>query len=260
MRVVILPSSDDVSAFAAKEIVQTIESNPAAVLGLATGGTPLGVYRRLIELHRAKKVSFREVATFNLDEYVGLAPDHPASYRHYMNENLFNHIDILSSQTHLPHGAANDLGHECENYEALIREHRGIDLQLLGIGTDGHIGFNEQGSSLGSRTRLKTLTARTRLDNSRFFSTLDEVPTAAITVGIATILESRRILLLATGEGKAAAIKSAVEGPVSSFVPASALQLHPDVTVIIDEAAAKDLVLDDYYRQSEQERARLELR
>jgi glucosamine-6-phosphate deaminase len=257
VRVVILPNAESVAEFAAEEIAATVRRNPASVLGLATGGTPLGAYQRLIEICNESKLTFKNVVTFNLDEYLGLAPTHPASYRRYMNDHLFEHLDISIDQTHVPLGDSDDIEAECQAYESKIHKAGGIDLQLLGIGTDGHIGFNEPGSSLASRTRVKTLTSQTRRDNARFFASPDEVPTSAITVGLQTILESRCILLLATGIGKAEAIRATIEGPLCSAVPASALQLHANTTIAVDESAATKLQRSDYYRQAELERRRL---
>jgi glucosamine-6-phosphate deaminase len=257
VRIVILPDAADVACFAAQELASIVRGKPDAVLGLATGSTPLGTYRHLMEVHQVEKLSFRRVQTFNLDEYLGLSSSHPASYRHFMNEHLFRFLDIPLEQTCVPRGDALDVEEECQAYERRIGEAGGIDCQLLGIGSDGHIGFNEPGSSLASRTRVKTLTERTRLDNARFFASLDEVPTAAITMGIGTILEARQVLLLATGQGKAEAIREAVEGPVSSSLPASALQLHPSATIVVDEGAACRLQRADYYRLAEQQRQRL---
>src|SRR4029078_11769993 len=176
---------------------------PKCVLGLATGSTPLGLYRELIRLHRDEGLDFSRVVTFNLDEYVGLGPTHPQSYRYFMQSNLFDHINVDVRNTHVPDGRALDFESHCEQYERRIKEEGGIDLQVLGIGTDGHIAFNEPGSSLGSRTRLKTLTSETVADNARFFGSEREVPRLAITMGVGTILESRRCLLLAAGHNKA---------------------------------------------------------
>jgi glucosamine-6-phosphate deaminase len=252
MRVVILPTAEEVSRRAADIVVKTIAEKPHAVLGLATGGTPLGTYRQLINDHLSGKVSFKDVTTFNLDEYVGLPPDHPQSYARFMHEQLFSQVDIQLSHCHVPCGRQPDYDAYCNLYEANIRQTGGIDLQLLGIGTDGHIAFNEPGSSLGSRMRLKALTERTRIDNSRFFATLDEVPRLAVTMGVASILDARSILLLATGANKANAVRSFIEGPLTSQIPASALQLHPNVTVLLDEAAAQWLQRRDYYNEVEQ--------
>ena len=258
MRVVILTDLDSVADFAASEFGRHLENHPQTVLGLATGGTPLGVYRRLIEMHRLSKLSFHSVTTFNLDEYVGLSPDHPASYRTFMQTHLFRHLDIPNEKTHVPRGDAADLQKECLDYERQISNAGGIDLQLLGIGTDGHIAFNEPGSSLASRTRIKTLTDSTRSDNARFFAgKIEHVPPTAITMGIGTIRDAKQILLLATGSNKAEAVQACVEGPITSLVPASALQLHAHVTIAIDEAAASQLRYRDYYQRSEIERKRL---
>lgn len=257
MRIVILPESEAVAAFAALEIAQQVSAKPTSVLGLATGGTPLGAYRQLIQLYRDGKLTFDRVTTFNLDEYVGLGPDHAASYRVFMQTHLFDQINITNDQTHLPRGDADDLQSECAAYEEKLQRAGGIDLQLLGIGTDGHIAFNEPGSSLASRTRIKTLTESTLRDNARFFSSIDEVPTTAVTMGIGTILDAKRILLLATGPGKADAVLATVEGPITSLVPASALQLHADVTIAMDKEAACLLKHKDYYLRSEVERKRL---
>jgi glucosamine-6-phosphate deaminase len=257
VRVIIFPDAEAVADFAADELATTVARNSSSVLGLATGGTPVGAYRRLIEKRRESGFSFESVVTFNLDEYLGLPPSHPASYRTFMNENLFRHLDIDLSRTHIPRGDCEDIELECETFESKIRNAGGIDLQLLGIGTDGHIGFNEPGSSLASRTRVKTLTSQTRRDNARFFDSPDDVPRSAITMGIQTILESRSILVLATGAGKVDAVSAMVEGPISSDCPASALQMHARTTVAVDEAAAMKLRRADYYRQAELERRRL---
>jgi len=258
VRIVIRADALAVAAFAATEIANQIERKPSSCLGLATGGTPMGAYRELIYIHNERPLSFAEVTTFNLDEYVGLSADHPCSYRRFMTENLFRFLDIPCQQTFVPIGDAADLAKECREYEDRIRQAGGIDLQLLGIGSDGHIAFNEPCSSLASRTRVKTLTHQTRLDNARFFESMEHVPTSAITMGIGTILESRKILLIACGASKASAIAEAVEGPLSASLPASSLQMHPCVTLVIDELAASGLKRSDYYRQSETERARLE--
>ncbi|MCY2973468.1 MAG: glucosamine-6-phosphate deaminase [Planctomycetota bacterium] len=258
MRIVIQPDAAAVATFAAMEIANQVKSKPSSCLGLATGGTPVGAYRELIRLYKSIPISFANVNTFNLDEYVGLAAEHPCSYRRFMNENLFQHIDIPLEQTFVPIGDAGSLHGECLAYEERIRSLGGIDLQLLGIGSDGHIAFNEPGSSLASRTRVKTLTQLTRTDNARFFDSIEQVPKSAITMGIGTILESRSILLIACGAGKADAIAAAVEGPLSAALPASSLQLHPCVTLVVDQAAAAGMKRADYYRMSEAERARLE--
>lgn len=258
MRVIIEPTPDDVARRAARFIANLMQRKPNCVLGLATGSTPLGTYRELIRMHREEGLDFSQVTTFNLDEYVGLAPSHPHSYRQFMQKNLFEHVNLDPSRTHVPDGRALDFEAHCRQYEQRIRDAGGIDLQVLGIGTDGHIAFNEPGSSLGSRTRLKTLTGETVRDNARFFGSEEQVPRLAITMGVGTILESHRCLLLATGSGKAAAIRNTIEGPVTAQVTATALQLHRDVVVILDEGAADWLERRAYYNEVEQAQRLLE--
>jgi glucosamine-6-phosphate deaminase len=258
LRVVILDSVDAVSQFAANDVCDLIHSRAkeslGVVLGLATGGTPLGLYRELISRCSRGEVSFASVETFNLDEYVGVAPSCLQSYHFYMRENLFRHIDIDLDKTHVPQTYQVDLVESASNFERLIEQACGIDLQILGIGADGHIGFNEVGSSLGSRTRIKTLTNQTRQDNARYFASLDVVPKTALTMGIGTIMDSQAILLMATGTGKAKAINKMIEGPITASVPASALQLHPNVTVVLDRDAASQLSSIDYFLASEHNR------
>jgi glucosamine-6-phosphate deaminase len=215
-----------------------------AVLGLATGRTPLQLYQELI----VRKLDWRQVRTFNLDEYVGLPPEHPQSLHSVMWANLFQHVNIDRANVHLPDGQAGDIPAHCAAYEAAIRAAGGIDVQVLGIGTDGHIGFNEPMSSLASRTRIKTLTGQTRRDNATAFGGEARVPRHVITMGIGTIMDARQVVLLAFGEAKARAIAAAVEGPVAAITPASALQLHPVVKVCLDEPAARLLQRADYYR------------
>ncbi len=258
MRVIVEPDLPAVSRRAARFAARLISRKPTCVLGLATGSTPLGMYRELIRLHREEGLDFSRVVTFNLDEYVGLGPTHPQSYRYFMQRNLFDPINIDIRNTHVPDGRALDFEAYCAQYEKLIAEEGGIDLQVLGIGTDGHIAFNEPGSSLGSRTRLKTLTRETVRDNARFFTSSEEVPRLAVTVGVGTILESRQCLLLAAGPTKARAIRDTIEGPVTAQVTASALQLHRDVIAVIDEEAAAMLARRDYYLEVEEAQARLE--
>jgi glucosamine-6-phosphate deaminase len=260
MRVVVLPTTDDVSRRAAEVIVECVRKKPKAVLGLATGGTPLGTYRELVNAHNAGRISFREVTTFNLDEYVGLGPDHPQSYRTFMKENLFSLADFDKAKCHVPDGLAIDYEAYCQSYEQMIRDAGGIDLQLLGIGTDGHIAFNEPSSSLASRMRLKALTKETRSDNSRFFAAGEEVPYLAVTMGVGTILEARQVLLLATGANKANAVRAFIEGPVTAQVTASALQLHQHVTVLLDEPAAQWLQRRAYYDDVERIQVQVEQR
>lgn len=218
--------------------VDLLRRKPDAVLGLATGSTPLGLYARLAALYRAGELSFRRATSFNLDEYVGLPATHSQSYRYFMEHNLFSHVDLPAERTHVPSGL--DVSDAAlAGYDAAIEAAGGIDLQLLGLGGNGHIGFNEPGTPFGLGTHVVELTARTRQDNARFFASLDEVPTHAATMGVKTVMHARAILLLAFGSAKAEAVRAALMGPVTEDVPASVLQLHPDVTVICDEEAAK---------------------
>jgi glucosamine-6-phosphate deaminase len=248
MEVIIQRTSRSASAYAGRLVSRLLKEKPAAVLGLATGETPLALYREVIALHQEEGLDFSNVTTFNLDEYLGLDPGHPASYHFFMQEHLFRHINVPSSRVHIPDGLAKNVPAFCEGYEKAIRDAGGIDLQVLGIGTDGHIGFNEPGSSLASRTRIKTLTSRTREDNARFFQNIEEVPHHVITMGVGTIMDARHIVLLAFGERKAASVAAAVEGPITAMVPASILQMHPRVTFLMDEASASQLKRADYYR------------
>lgn len=247
MEVIIHPDAESASIYAARLIAHLLIKKPRAVLGLATGSTPLLLYRELIRKHREERLDFSGVTTFNLDEYAGLEPTHPASYNHYMWENLFRHININPQHVNIPDGMTRDVPQTCLEYEEKIRAAGGIDLQIVGIGSDGHIGFNEPSSSLSSRTRMKTLTQRTREDNAPFFPSPDDVPHHVITMGVGTIMESRHVVLLAFGEKKADAIAGAVEGPVTAMLPASILQMHPQATILIDEAAASKLRRRDYY-------------
>ena len=244
MEIVIQPTAAAANHAAALLLARIIRQKNGAVLGLATGSTPLALYRELVAL----KLDWRKVATFNLYEYVGLPPQHPQSYHSYMWENLFRHVNIAKKNAHIPDGLAKDVPKFCAKYERQIRAAGGIDLQVLGIGTNGHIGFNEQTSSLASRTRIKTLTPQTRKDNARFFGSEKQVPQHVITMGIGTILEARHCVLLAFGKSKARAIAAAVEGPITAMNPASALQRHATVTVFLDEDSASALKLRDYYR------------
>jgi glucosamine-6-phosphate deaminase len=244
MEIIIQATPDEATSVASRIIARLLQEKPNAVLGLATGSTPLLLYRALI----AMKLDWSRVTTFNLDEYVGLPADHPQSYRSFMWENLFRHVNIAARNAHIPDGNASDIPGSCAAYEQSIRDAGGIDLQVLGIGSDGHIGFNEPTSSLASRTRIKTLTPQTRQDNARFFERAEEVPTHAITMGIGTIMEARQNLMLAFGANKAGAVAQAVEGPISSINPASILQMHPDARLCLDETAAAQLKRSDYYR------------
>jgi len=249
MEVIIRPTADAAALLTARLIARMLQGKPQLVLGLATGRTMEHVYAELVRRHRVGGLDFSLCRSFNLDEYVGLAPEHPDSYCQYMNRHLFQHVNIDPRNTHVLNGTAPDLGAECERFERLIRECGGIDLQLLGIGTDGHIGFNEPLSALLSRTREKALTPATRAQNASMFGgDASRVPARALTMGVGTIQESRRCLLLVTGADKAAILARAVEGPITAMVTGSALQLHPRCTAIIDEAAATDLRGTDYYR------------
>lgn len=258
MRIMIEPDAGAVALRAAQRVADLIRRSPECVLGLPTGRTPLALYRELVRKHREAGLSFARVVTFNLDEYIGLPPDHPESYAAYMRRHLFDQVDIDAANTHMPDGQAEDLRVACESYEDAIRRAGGIDLQILGIGANGHIGFNEPGSSLGSRTRVKTLTRETREANVPSPEGCEELPRVALTMGVGSILEAKSCLLLALGEGKASAIRDTVEGPVTAQVPASALQLHRDVTILVDEAAASRLRRREYYREMEAARKRLE--
>jgi glucosamine-6-phosphate deaminase len=247
MDIIICSTAEEASQRAAALVNGAVRENPATVLGLATGGTPLLLYKEMARACKAG-LDYSRVRTFNLDEYYGLSPEHPQSYRAFMNANLFSRLNIDPANTRVPDGLARDVPAHCATYEAAIKAAGGIDIQVLGIGGNGHIGFNEPASSLASRTRLVTLTQRTVSDNARFFASVDEVPRHAISMGIGTILEARKCLLLCFGAGKAKAVRAALEGGVSQFTPASALQTHPDTAVFLDEAAAADLQLKDDYR------------
>ncbi len=241
---------DEAGALAGGAIAALVSVRPDAVLGLATGSSPLAVYGDLAGRHAAGGLSVAGAVAFLLDEYVGLPAGHPQSYRSFIARELEAHVDLAPGAIRGPDVHADDLLAACDAYEAAIRAAGGVDLQLLGIGTDGHIGFNEPGSSLASRTRIKTLTDQTRRDNARFFASLDEVPRHVVTQGVGTILDAQHLVLLAFGSAKAEAVAAAVEGPVTAMVPASALQLHPHATVVVDEAAASRLRLADYYRET----------
>jgi glucosamine-6-phosphate deaminase len=248
MEVVILPSPEAVCAAGAEIVARLLRGKPDAVLGLPTGATPRPLYAELVRRHRDEGLSFARATTFNLDEYVGLAPDHPGSFRRYMDDVLFRHVDLPRVRAHVPDGLAVDVPATCAAYEAAIAAAGGLDLVLLGLGEDGHIAFNEPTSSLASRTRIKTLSAASRAANQAAFGA-DLIPGHVITMGIATLLGARRCVLLAHGARKAAAFAAMVEGPVMAMQPASALQLHASVTAICDEAAAARLAFADYYRQ-----------
>jgi glucosamine-6-phosphate deaminase len=257
MEVIVTPNEEEMGWVATRMVADLVRRKPRCVLGLATGSTPLRMYKQLTQLHKQEGLDFSQVVTFNLDEYYPIAPDHPESYRYFMNDSLFDHINIPLAprdgnrrwgNTYVPDGTAEDVEAHCLWYEQQIEDEGGIDIQILGVGSNGHIAFNEPGSSLGSRTRLKTLTKKTIEDNSRFFDNdMNKVPKHAITMGIGTILDAHIIILQANGAKKADAIAAAVEGPISSMCPASALQLHPEVYFVVDEPAASKLKNREYY-------------
>lgn len=253
MKVVILDDAAAVAKYGADLFREQLGKKPDSVFGLATGSTPLKLYQELIESNRKGEISFAEVHSFNLDEYMGLEAGHPQSYRHFMNREFFEHIDINPAHTHVPPGDAENPLTACQEYEQAIAAAGGIDIQLLGIGRNGHIGFNEPTSCLVSRTRVKTLTRETIDDNARFFSEDEFQPQLSITMGIGTIMEAKLVVLLATGESKAEAIHAMVEGPVSAWCPASALQMHPSTVVIVDEAAASGLTDPAFFKHIEEQ-------
>ena len=233
---VIINSAENIAAMAAQQYVSLLKRKPNAILGGATGSTPLGLYAELVRLNKAGEISFKEASSFNLDEYVGLDGAHDQSYRYFMDHNLFDHIDIDKSRTRVPSGI--DISDPAA-YDKEIQAAGGVDLQLLGIGNNGHIGFNEPGTPFGSLTHIVELTESTREANKRFFASIDEVPTHAVTMGIKTVMQARSIILMAIGPAKAPIMTEMLQGPVTEKVPASVLQLHPDVTVYMDYEAAK---------------------
>jgi glucosamine-6-phosphate deaminase len=250
MLLVLKPTDEELGREAARIVANAVRRTPALRLGLATGSTTVGMYNELGRLHKQDALDFSRVVTFNLDEYLGLPPTHAQSFHHFMDRNFFSQVNVDPANIHIPDGAiAGNYDQYCSSYEKAIRDAGGIDLQILGIGRNGHIGFNEPTSSLGSRTRLKVLSKDTIDDNRKFFGPGEKIPECAITMGIGTILEAKRILLLASGSSKAAAIASAIEGPLTASVTASALQLHPDVTFIVDQEAGSQLKQKDYYRR-----------
>jgi len=241
IKVIICQDGQEVARVGAEIFAAAISKKPDIVLGLATGSTPVGMYKELIRMHKEQKLYFNRVKSFNLDEYAGLSGEHDQSYRYFMNSNLFNHININKANTRVPDGNAKDFKASCQQYEEAIKASGGIDLQLLGIGSNGHIAFNEPGSAQDSRTRIVDLKESTIKDNARFFKDESEVPRQAVTMGIGTILEAKRIVLLATGSNKKDALTKSVKGPLSDKVTASFLQKHPDCTFIIDKEAAAGL-------------------
>jgi glucosamine-6-phosphate deaminase len=249
MEIVIVPDAPAQGELAAGAVADLLGRKPDALIGVATGSTPLPVY---VALQRRKEqgLDLGRARICQLDEYVGLPAGHPESYREVVRREVLDRLGISDDRFMGPDGSADDVVAACAAYEQTLKQAGGVDLQLLGIGTDGHIGFNEPISSFASRTRVKTLTEQTRVDNARFFDSLDDVPQHVLTQGIGTILEARHLILLATGESKAEAVALTVEGPLAAIVPASVLQLHPHATVILDEAAASQLKLVDYYRST----------
>jgi glucosamine-6-phosphate deaminase len=241
MRIIIADSYKEMSKKAADIVRSQVILKPDCVLGLATGDTPLGMYKELVKLYEKKEVDFSEVTIFNLDEYCKLNRENAQSYYYYMNHNFFKYINVKKKNTHIPNGTAKDIDEECRNYEQQIKNNGGIDLQVLGIGSNGHIGFNEPDINFEAETHLVQLDEITIEANSRFFSSKDEVPTMAISMGIKTIMQSRMLLLLANGEAKADAIYKAVKGKICPEVPASIIQLHPNAMIIIEKSAAKML-------------------
>ncbi len=247
MQVVVRPTKPDASWLAARLIAAAIQAKPQLVLGLATGRTMERLYEKLVQMHREEGLDFSLVRTFNLDEYIGLPPEDENSYRYYMNHHFFDHINIDKRNTHLPDGMTDDEEGEGERYEAAIRDVGGIDLQLLGIGRAGHIGFNEPLSALRSRTRAKALTPITVAENSGEFADPARMPRRAITMGVGTILEAERLVVLVTGETKAEILAKAVEGPITGMVSATAIQLHANAQVVCDAEAAAELTAREYY-------------
>lgn len=239
MNLIVVDNYEELSKVAAKEFAKVINEKPNAVLGLATGGSPVGMYKELIKMYENKELDFSNVTTVNLDEYVGLNPEHEQSYRHFMNENLFKHINVDITKTFVPNGLAEDLAAQCKEYDEKIKELGGIDVQLLGIGNNGHIAFNEPDTELSAGTHVISLTQNTIEANARFFDNIDDVPKTAITMGVGGIMKAKKIILIASGESKAEAIKGIFSGKITTENPASMLQMHRDAVVIVDKDAAK---------------------
>jgi glucosamine-6-phosphate deaminase len=248
MEIIILPSPAEVGEVAARKIAQIIDRKPTAVVGLATGSSPLTIYAELAAQVRGARLDASAVRGFALDEYVGIPEEHPESYASVIRREVIEPLGLDPALVRVPDGRAADIEAACVQYDEAIRDAGGVDIQILGIGANGHIGFNEPTSSFASRTRIKTLAPQTRADNARFFDNADDVPTHCVTQGLGTIMEARELVLVAQGANKADAIAAAVEGPVTSMCPGSILQFHPHATVVIDEAAAAGLTLNDYYR------------
>jgi len=241
MNILTFETNEELNQVGANIIASLVQTNPYSVLGLATGSTPIGIYQELIRQYQNGLVSFKHVTSFNLDEYVGLPEGHPESYRTFMNNQLFNHIDIPMEQTHVPNGNAEDLHAECLSYDEMMSTSKQVDMQLLGLGHNGHIGFNEPDDTLNGGTHLVELKKQTREANARFFNSIDEVPTQAITMGVGTILKAKMIILVVRGKDKASIVKRALQGPITTDCPASLLQTHSNVVVLLDKEAAGEL-------------------
>jgi len=241
MKILVVKNYDEMSKVAAKELAEVISKKPEATLGLATGGTPVGMYKELIDMHKNNSLDFSKVTTVNLDEYVGLSGEHDQSYRYFMDSNLFNHVNIRKEYTYVPNGLAEDMLKECVNYDKRIEELGGIDVQVLGIGSNGHIGFNEPSDTLSLGTHVTDLAESTIEANSRYFVSKEEVPTKALTMGLGAIMKAKKILLMVSGESKAEIMDKVVNGKITTQVPASFLQMHKDVVLIIDEDAARKI-------------------
>ncbi len=248
MEIVICKDYDEMSKKAGAEVAAVVRAKPNAVLGLATGTSPIGLYSELIRMHKEEGLDFSGVGSFNLDEYVGLPPEHEQSYRYFMNKHLFDGLNIDKANTHVPSGTATDYAKHCQDYEDAIVAAGGIDVQVLGIGSDGHVGFNEPGDSLCCRTHTVTLTEQTIVDNARLFEKKEDVPLFACTMGVGTVMDARKCVMVVNGAHKAATVARAFEGPVSCMCTASALQMHNDTVVFLDEEAAGELQMADYYR------------
>ncbi|MCA1902692.1 MAG: glucosamine-6-phosphate deaminase [Candidatus Hydrogenedens sp.] len=248
MQVIVQPTSHDAVNLVAYIIAERLREKPHSVLGLATGRTMIPLYGRLVEMHQKENLDFSLAVTFNLDEYIGIAPEHPGSYHYFMRYHFFQHINIDPRNTHIPNGMASDIKKECIEYEGKIRDYGGIDLQILSIGESGHIGFNEPLSSMFSRTREKALSPRTIAQNKHLFPNPDEMPKRAITMGVGTILEADQCIVLVIGKHKSKILAKAVEGPFTAMISATALQLHPNCVVVADEEAGSELTQKEYYR------------
>ena len=236
MKIIVVKDYEEMSAKCAEIFINQLKNKPNSILGLATGGSPVGTYKRIVEAYNKGEISFKNVRTYNLDEYCGISITHPQSYYYFMHDNLFNHVDILEENVHLPSASGEDFDKQCDEYNAMLHEVE-IDIQLLGIGSNGHIAFNEPGTSFELETHVVELTDKTRQDNKRFFNSINEVPTHALTMGIKNIMQAKEIVMLISGASKADTVVQLLNGPITEAFPASILHKHPNVTVIIDEAA-----------------------